>query len=437
MKINFHVYDSRNYAIRVFVGGVNGVSGEPIKANMATILKRLNGIERTQDYLYVRGEPKNWRGLNRGQEWNPGQQWLDGVAIAPGVVRQFIAVPYQSPESIEYQVTGSGGVGGLQLEIIPQYELGRFAIHLADTTYMARRPMLLESPTELGIPPQTRIYATELDGLSRERTLLDELDLMDSATESTRTVELLLWPPSSASSFQVIVECQYPRGRGSREEKVSLKAFPETTLDFIKEQAAHAFRLPSNRWAIFLSAKRYSGQWDFNATCRRRHSIVSQNLTLREVGVRDGQKLILGKLALVGASTYRSDYSPLMDVGAGGKIRQHIVPDEEDARSWNVERACLINVQILDANSFASITGFAAPPSPISFNTYIERGMPFCPAGLLSETVANLAFGLGHIQPVRNTIALPEAPADQVATRSPKTLPGYCDSCRENWASYR
>ena len=61
MKINFHVYGSdmfapqAKYAIRVFIGGVNGLSGEPVKANMATVLKRLNGIERTQDYLYVRG----------------------------------------------------------------------------------------------------------------------------------------------------------------------------------------------------------------------------------------------------------------------------------------------------------------------------------------------------------------------------------------------
>src|SRR4051794_38005892 len=99
MKINFHAYDSRNYAIRLFAGGVNGISGEPVKANMATILKRLNGIQPTQDYIYVRGEPKTWREQNRGQQWNPGQQWLDGFAIAPGMVRQFIAVPHRSPES--------------------------------------------------------------------------------------------------------------------------------------------------------------------------------------------------------------------------------------------------------------------------------------------------------------------------------------------------
>ena len=121
VEIDFRVYDSRNSAIRVFAGRINGVSGEPVEANMATILKRLNGIKRAQDYLYARGEPVGWSERNPGRRWSPGQQCLDGVAVAPGIVRQLVAVPHKSPESIEHQVAGSGGsVGGLQPEDIPQ-----------------------------------------------------------------------------------------------------------------------------------------------------------------------------------------------------------------------------------------------------------------------------------------------------------------------------
>jgi hypothetical protein len=63
MWINFRAYGARprdmylrpaKFAVRVFLGGVNGASGEPIKANMATILKRLNGVEKSQDYPLVR-----------------------------------------------------------------------------------------------------------------------------------------------------------------------------------------------------------------------------------------------------------------------------------------------------------------------------------------------------------------------------------------------
>ncbi|KAE9380184.1 hypothetical protein N431DRAFT_317555, partial [Stipitochalara longipes BDJ] len=114
--MNFHVYGPRpverrsrlvRYAIRPFVGGVNAISGEPMRPNMATLLKRRNGVKRKQDYVVVQG------GDFEGKK--VGQRWIDGIAVAPGIVRQFVAVPLGDKESVEYQVTGSDGVGGLQL----------------------------------------------------------------------------------------------------------------------------------------------------------------------------------------------------------------------------------------------------------------------------------------------------------------------------------
>jgi hypothetical protein len=78
---------TKQFAIRIYVGGVNGITGEPMIPNMATLLKRQNGVERKQDYVVV-----------------PGQPWLDGIATGPGQVKQFIAVPYGSGYSIEHQV---------------------------------------------------------------------------------------------------------------------------------------------------------------------------------------------------------------------------------------------------------------------------------------------------------------------------------------------
>jgi hypothetical protein len=69
---------------------------------MSTFLKSLNGVAPKQDYIV-----------------SPNQLWLDGIAIKPGVVRQFVAMPMDSGYSIERQVTGMDNVGGLQLEIIP------------------------------------------------------------------------------------------------------------------------------------------------------------------------------------------------------------------------------------------------------------------------------------------------------------------------------
>ena len=53
------------YAIRINVGKVNAISGLPI-----------HEVAGRQDYVVV-----------------PRQPWLDGIAVEPGVVRQFVAMP--------------------------------------------------------------------------------------------------------------------------------------------------------------------------------------------------------------------------------------------------------------------------------------------------------------------------------------------------------
>jgi hypothetical protein len=95
----------RRYAIKVFVGGINAISGEPAVPNSATSLRRRNLIKRgksVQDYVVV--------GSN-------GQKWLDGVAVEPGKVRQFVAMPVGTGHSVEAQMTGQETTAGIQFEI--------------------------------------------------------------------------------------------------------------------------------------------------------------------------------------------------------------------------------------------------------------------------------------------------------------------------------
>ncbi|TAQ90814.1 hypothetical protein B7494_g887 [Chlorociboria aeruginascens] len=422
MKINFHVYGSNmfapeaKYAIRVFIGGVNGLSGEPVKANMATVLKRLNGIERTQDYLYLRGGD------------NPAQQWLDGVSIAPGIVRQFVAAQPLSSETIEHQITGLTTVGGIQIEIIPQLQLGRFQLmrrdhHPSDLQYYGERaraewqhPKRFESSSDLEIPLQTRIHARMRGGSSRKRTLLDELDWVDSSQRKRRTVEFQLWPPPSIA-FRVTVRCLYPR-----KQELRLSVFPETTLGFVVAQAAHALCLQPEMWTFNIRSQS-SDRWTF----------FDERTTLQRADVRPGQVLLLERKMFIGGGS-KSDYSPLLDVGAGGKIRQHIVPDEEDPRSWNVNDACLINIQIVNAESFRTMTGLEPPSCPISFDDYLKRGIPFTPS--CSKGQAELSFGLARIKPAKKMLPLVKS-AGIGGTPLNQKIPGYCDKCVVNWASYR
>ncbi|EKJ68938.1 hypothetical protein FPSE_10863 [Fusarium pseudograminearum CS3096] len=91
------------YAIKVFVGGINAVSGEPSVEDAGTSLRRRNLIHQgksVQDYIVT-----------------PDQRWLDGVAVEPGKIRQFVAMPVGTGHSIEAQMTGAEKAGGVQFEI--------------------------------------------------------------------------------------------------------------------------------------------------------------------------------------------------------------------------------------------------------------------------------------------------------------------------------
>lgn len=75
MWINFEVGNDQRptkYAIRVFLGRVNAVSGLLMDEDQ----RNTDSPDQKQDYVVV-----------------PGQRWLDGICVAPGVVRQFVAMP--------------------------------------------------------------------------------------------------------------------------------------------------------------------------------------------------------------------------------------------------------------------------------------------------------------------------------------------------------
>lgn len=103
MWIKFTASDK--FAIKVYVGAVNAVSGEPAVETAATALRRRQNLSQgmnVQDYVVV-----------------PHQRWLDGIATAAGEVRQFVAMPMGSGQSVEAQITGEEAVGGMQFEITP------------------------------------------------------------------------------------------------------------------------------------------------------------------------------------------------------------------------------------------------------------------------------------------------------------------------------
>jgi hypothetical protein len=76
--INFDTPYRQKYALRIFVGRINAVSG----LSMDEKVDEPQGAEMLQDYVVV-----------------PGQRWLDGICVAPGIVRQFVAMPCMLQET--------------------------------------------------------------------------------------------------------------------------------------------------------------------------------------------------------------------------------------------------------------------------------------------------------------------------------------------------
>lgn len=105
MWINFK--SSKPFAIKVIVGGINAISGEPEQKDEESRLRRLHKFKNgkcIQDYVV-----------------SPEQPWLDGIADEDGTVRQFVAMPLGSGYSVEAQVTGNDTKGGMQIEVTPVY----------------------------------------------------------------------------------------------------------------------------------------------------------------------------------------------------------------------------------------------------------------------------------------------------------------------------
>ncbi|KIY01351.1 uncharacterized protein Z520_02903 [Fonsecaea multimorphosa CBS 102226] len=103
MWINFTA--NSPFAIKVYVGCVNAISGEPAAGSASAKQRRallVSQGEPIQDYMVV-----------------PGQSWLDGIASSNGIVKQFVATPLGEGYTVEAQITGHEENGGLQIEITP------------------------------------------------------------------------------------------------------------------------------------------------------------------------------------------------------------------------------------------------------------------------------------------------------------------------------
>jgi hypothetical protein len=235
------VFDSilgKRFAVRPFFGGINGISGLSVFQDLARedVTNTTGNSERvSQDYVVL-----------------PNQQHLDGVAIKPGTVKQLTVVPTVTHQSsrlssklkwpggkskstegmqdetrtgstIEWQMTGKDTLGGIQLQIIPEFDVKK--IHAGATEHLivssnissscapeqgeGAHPQLpehhkphtpvsipgfdiLKTPRELGLHEGQYVYIKDIDQLQegRPKTIRDLLKEAPTMQPSNGSLEL-------------------------------------------------------------------------------------------------------------------------------------------------------------------------------------------------------------------------------------------------------
>ncbi len=66
-----------------------------------------------------------------------------------------------------------------------------------------------------------------------------------------------------------------------------------------------------------------------------------------------------------------------MGLGAGGKMKQEIYPDEYGVDTWDQDNYGRVFVHIVNSMMYREITGMEPPPTPVTAKTYTKYGLPW------------------------------------------------------------
>lgn len=215
---------SQKYAVRVFVGKINAVSGLKMGEEPP------EGEEQKQDYIVL-----------------PGQEWLDGICVEPGVVRQFVAMPLGSGYTIEGQKTKEEKHGGLQIEVIPELVTALrwwtrdnlVADSVPDIVNHKVRLDELKSPRELGLQIGDVIRCYPLPVCENRPITIKELCEQNPSAiwkanywASSRMYEEKTMTMPSVLSLRNMVDCSYGQDRSYAEasELPKYKTSPQVMI---------------------------------------------------------------------------------------------------------------------------------------------------------------------------------------------------------------
>ncbi|KUJ20107.1 uncharacterized protein LY89DRAFT_682890 [Mollisia scopiformis] len=100
---------TRPFGLKVYLGSINAISGEPLKETFASTMRRQ---QRFSDHINI----QDYAVIDPAAQ---GQLWLDGIANTDGTVMQFVAVSSGTGYSVEAQIAKHEAVCGIQIIVAP------------------------------------------------------------------------------------------------------------------------------------------------------------------------------------------------------------------------------------------------------------------------------------------------------------------------------
>jgi hypothetical protein len=388
-----------HFTIKTFVGGVNAVSGLPWNQ------RDHNG---GQDYVVV-----------------PPQKWLDGVFTKGGQVKQFVAMPGHSGFGVEEQITGEDRLGGLQLIITPafpknfgcwidgldpEFDRKLYGRRNRFTSFRltnpdSRRLNMLSTPRRLGIRVGSVIYKCQhsyAGNMSDSQWKEDGFPLHSRPSflfELFRTSRERKVDTKTVSAMNLLrIRCELRKNGKPINVHLTLKISPWSTGRQISHIVEHRAGGEHNGDFDFYFDLYLSETYIYHNSSQLRRDDL--NAPLWRLGLRDDSIMIFDFVFLdprvrgvtssphfdscqnvsfeMGGGFGSSNWSPWSVSGAaGGNIRQIIHKDKNPADTWIESLETLLNVQMLNAVAFESVTGMVAPRTPMSPETYTKAGLPF------------------------------------------------------------
>ncbi|KAJ0159253.1 hypothetical protein CTA2_10058 [Colletotrichum tanaceti] len=338
MWINFSA--AVPFAIKIYVGGVNAVSGFPMTENDQTREKRLrmlDGDKQIQDYMVV-----------------PEQRWLDGVVSEDGKIRQFVAQPKGSGFSVEFQVTGDEKVGGIQVELIPMKKKLPAGF---DVRYENRESKVV-----------TRTFDLAERGLTPESTWGDVKERIRDEFDVPVNEQVLNHHGGRATLGRHAIDF-------SDGTKLGDTYFPS---DFSTLGVRHGQSWQPGR---AIGGGGFGGAGPMMMMCAAAAPMDEEGMAYESVPQEPTKSAESSKKAKSASSRSPRAAPPPkvkeMGLAAGGLINQTIEADQHPADAWDAEASVMMNLQILDVESFCAVTGRPAPDTPVDAQSYADSGYPF------------------------------------------------------------